>query len=46
MRKTQVSRIFRISRNTIDIWLKKRKETGDYQAKIGYQQRYKLKTND
>ena len=37
MRKTQASRVFQISRNTIDTWLKKREETGDYQAKVGYQ---------
>ena len=30
MGKTQVSRIFKISRNTIDLWLKKREKTGDY----------------
>jgi transposase len=38
MRKTQVSRVFKISRNTIDLWLKKREETGDYRAEVGYQQ--------
>ncbi len=36
MGKTQVSRIFKISRNTIDLWLKKREETGDYRAEVGY----------
>ncbi len=46
MRKTQASRIFQISRNTIDIWLKKREETGDYQAKVGYQQGYNAKITD
>jgi transposase len=46
MGKTQVSRIFRISRNTIDLWLKKREETGDYQAEIGYQQGYNSKISD
>ncbi len=46
MGKTQASRIFQISRNTIDTWLKKRKETGDYQAKVGYQQGYNPKIND
>lgn len=46
MRKTQASRIFQISRNTIDTWLKKREETGDYQAKVGYQQGYNPKINE
>ncbi|MBD2491965.1 IS630 family transposase [Aulosira sp. FACHB-615] len=46
MRKTQASRIFQISRNTIDTWLKKRKDTGDYQAKVRYQQGYKPKITD
>lgn len=46
MGKTQVSRIFKISRNTIDLWLKKREETGDYQAEIGYQQGYNSKISD
>ncbi len=46
MGKTQASHIFQISRNTIDIWLKKRKETGDYQAKVGYQQGYNSKITD
>lgn len=46
MSKTQVSRIFKISRNTIDLWLKKREETGDYRAEIGYQQGYNRKISD
>ncbi len=46
MRKTQASRIFQISRNTIDTCLKKREDTGDYQGKVGYQQGYKPKIND
>ncbi|MBD1924401.1 hypothetical protein H6F77_25505 [Microcoleus sp. FACHB-831] len=40
MRKTEASRIFRISPNTIELWLKQRKETGDYPAKVCYQKRY------
>ncbi len=36
MRKTQVSKICKISRNTINLWLHRRKETGDYKAKEGY----------
>jgi transposase len=46
MRKTQVSRIFSISRNTIDLWLKKREKTGSYQAKEGYQRGYDSKITD
>ena len=46
MGKTQVSRIFKISRNTIDLWLKKREKTGDYRAEVGYQQGYNSKISD
>ena len=46
MSKTQVSRIFKISRNTIDLWLKKREQTGDYQAEFGYQKGYNAKITD
>ncbi len=31
--KSEVSRIFRISRNTIDLWLKRKAETGSLQPK-------------
>ena len=31
--KTKVSRFFKISRNTLNFWLIKERETGDYQAK-------------
>ncbi|MBD1864557.1 MULTISPECIES: helix-turn-helix domain-containing protein, partial [Trichocoleus] len=30
--KSDVCRMFNISRNTLDLWLKRREETGDYQA--------------
>jgi transposase len=43
MSKTQVSRIFKISRNTINLWLKKREQTGGYKAEFGYQQGYSPK---
>ncbi len=33
MKKSQVSQLFKSSRNTIDLWLKRKAETGDYQAK-------------
>lgn len=31
-KKSEVSQLFKISRNTIDLWLKRKAETGDYQA--------------
>lgn len=31
-RKTDVCRFFKISRNTLDLWLKREQETGDCQA--------------
>jgi transposase len=43
MGKTQASKIFNISRNTINLWLNKREQTGDYRAKKGYQQGYGAK---
>jgi len=33
MKKSEAAQVFGISRNTIDLWLKRRSETGDYQAK-------------
>ena len=30
-KKSEAAKIFQISRNTIDLWLKRREETGDYQ---------------
>jgi transposase len=32
MKKSEVSQLFNISRNTIDLWLKRQAETRDYQA--------------
>jgi transposase len=46
MGKTQTSKIFNISRNTINLWLNKRKQTGDYRAKKGYQRGYGAKITD
>lgn len=37
-RKSQVSRVFNISRDTIDRWLKRRDTTGSIAATRGYQQ--------
>lgn len=33
LKKCEASELFRISRNTIDLWLKRQVETGDFQAK-------------
>lgn len=46
MKKTEASKIFKISRNTINLWLHRREETGDYQATSGYQQGYGAKISD
>ncbi len=46
MGKTQASKIFKISRNTINLWLHKREETGDYRAPVGYQRGYGAKITD
>ncbi len=43
MRKSQVSKIFKISRNTINLWLHRREGTGDYRADDGYQKGYGAK---
>lgn len=46
MRKSEASRIFKISRNTIRLWEQRREQTGDYQAKEGYQKGYGSKIKD
>lgn len=33
MKKSEVSQLFGISRNTIDLWLKRKKATGDFRPK-------------
>ncbi len=33
LKKSEASELFNISRNTIDLWLKRLKETGDFSAK-------------
>lgn len=38
MTKSEASRVFAISRNTIDLWLNRRQQTGEVKAKQGYQQ--------
>ena len=36
-RKSAVCRMLKLSRNTLDLWLKRQEETGDYQAIAGFQ---------
>lgn len=33
MKKSEAAQTFQLSRNTIDLWLKRQSETGDYKAK-------------
>lgn len=46
MRKTEVAKVFNVSRNTIDLWLKRRKVTGEVKAKSGYQKGSRHKITD
>ena len=46
MKKNQASKIINLSRNTINLWMKRREETGDVRAKVGYQQGYGTKIKD
>ena len=39
-KKINVCRLFKISRNTLDLWLKREKETGDYAAIANQQGRH------
>src|SRR4028119_1016871 len=45
-RKTDVSKMFHISRNTLDLWLKREAETGNYRAITQYQQGCRHKITD
>jgi transposase len=45
-RKTNVSKMFHISRNTLDLWLKREAQTGDCQAITNYQQGCRHKITD
>jgi transposase len=45
-RKTDVSRMFNISRNTLDLWLKRKEQTGNCQAITHYQQGCRHKITD
>jgi len=44
--KIEVCRLFNISRNTLDLWLKRQKETGDYQAVTNFQTGSRHKITD
>jgi len=44
--KTAVSRMFNISRNTLDLWLKRKEETGSYQATTHFQKGCRHKITD
>ena len=45
-RKIDVSKMFGISRNTLDLWIKREAETGDCRAITNYQQGCRQKITD
>ena len=45
-KKSHVCRTLKISRNTLDLWLKRRKETGTVAAKTNYRRGPKPKIDD
>lgn len=45
-RKKDVSEMFNISRNTLDLWLKREEQTGDCRAITNYQQGCRHKITD
>ena len=45
-RKSDVCRVLNISRNTLDLWLKREAQTGDYQAITHFQTGYQHKITD
>lgn len=45
-RKSAVCRMLKISRNTLNLWLKRQEETGDYQAISGFQKGSRHKITD
>ena len=45
-RKSDVCRMFDISHNTLDLWLKREAQTGDYQAMTHFQRGYQHKITD
>ncbi len=44
--KSDVSRMLNISRNTLDLWLKRKEQTGNCQARTYYQQGNRHKITD
>jgi len=45
-RKSDVSRMLNISRNTLDLWMKRKEQTGNCQANTHYQQGNRHKSRD
>lgn len=45
-RKSEVCRMFNISRNTLDLWLQQEAQTGDYQANTHFQKGCRHKITD
>ena len=45
-RKSAVCRMLKLSRNTLDLWLKRREQTGDYQAIVNFQSGCRHKIRD
>ena len=45
-RKSDVSRMLNISRNTLDLWMKRKEQTGNCQAHTHYQQGNRHKITD
>ncbi len=46
MKKSEAAQVFQVSRNTINLWLKRRAETGDLQPKSNRPQRTTSKITD
>lgn len=45
-RKSEVCRVLKISRNTLDLWLKREEQTGDCEALTGFQKGNRHKITD
>ena len=45
-KKIKVCRLLKISRNTLDLWLKREEETGDVQPLLSFQRGQKPKVKD
>lgn len=45
-RKSSICRAFNISRNTLDLWLERKQQTGDYQSITGFQKGSRHKITD